>query len=158
MYPNSSAELNKETETQVFFFTTAFYPLDNYSAHTINIWHKTFPTAEHAYQWKKFESEEEIAERIYHAQSPEIAKQIADENKNMIEKRWYDIKRRVMKEILIAKMLQHNDVREALQRSSGRELIENSPVDSYWGCGKDGNGRNEVGKIWMEIRKSEGII
>ncbi|MFA6524713.1 MAG: NADAR family protein [Patescibacteria group bacterium] len=158
MYPSSSAGLNRETDEQVFFFTTAFYPLDNYSAHSINIWNKTFPTAEHAYHWKKFELEEDISEKIYHAQSPEIAKQIAGENKNIIEKRWHDIKRSVMKEILTAKMRQHNDVREVLQRSSGRELIENSPVDSYWGCGKDGNGRNEVGKIWMEIRKDEGII
>jgi len=30
--------------------------------------------------------------------------------------------------------------------------MENSPTDYYWGCGKDGTGRNELGKILMKIR------
>ena len=34
-----------------------------------------------------------------------------------------------------------------------REIIENSPVNSFWGNGPDDNGQNMVGKIWMEIRK-----
>jgi hypothetical protein len=155
MYPKSSAGLNRETETQVFFFTAAFYPLDNYSAHMVNVWQKTFPTAEHAYHWKKFEHELKIANSIYIATSPEIAKQIADENKPRINDNWHSIKRDIMKEILTAKAEQHDDVREALRRTSGREIIENSPVDYFWGIGKDGNGRNEIGKIWMEIRDYE---
>jgi ribA/ribD-fused uncharacterized protein len=158
MYPNSSKNLNRETKKQIFFFTSAFYPLDNYSAHSINIWNKTFPTAEHAYHWKKFVHEMDIAEKIYLAPSPEVAKQVADKNKSKMSADWHDIKRDVMKEILKAKTAQHKDVREVLHRTSGREIIENSPVDSFWGSGKDGNGRNEIGKIWMEIRKDERIV
>lgn len=54
MYPKSNKDLNKETDSAVYFFTPAFHPLDNFSAHVINIWGKEFPTAEHAFQWKKF--------------------------------------------------------------------------------------------------------
>jgi predicted NAD-dependent protein-ADP-ribosyltransferase YbiA (DUF1768 family) len=32
------------------------------------------------------------------------------------------------------------------------EIIENSPIDSYWGCGADGQGKNMLGKILMETR------
>lgn len=157
MYPNSSAELNSETEKQIFFFTPAFHPLDNYSAHVVDIWDRRFPTAEHAYHWKKFEHNQLIADDIFSAISPEMAKQIAEQNKSSLSNSWHDMKRDIMKEILIAKTIQHDDVRGALRRTSGREIIENSPVDSYWGIGPDKNGHNEIGKIWMEIRKDQGL-
>lgn len=38
MYPSPTLNLNRETEDTVYFFTSAFYPLDNYSAHQISIW------------------------------------------------------------------------------------------------------------------------
>jgi predicted NAD-dependent protein-ADP-ribosyltransferase YbiA (DUF1768 family) len=91
MYPDSSEGLNKETSDAVYFFTPAFHVLDSFSAHTIRLWGKTFPTAEHEYQWKK---------------------------------------------------------------TGKRNIIENSPVDSFWGCGPDGNGQNMIGKIWMETRNA----
>jgi ribA/ribD-fused uncharacterized protein len=38
--------------------------------------------------------------------------------------------------------------------STGNQLIvENSPVDYYWGCGADGSGKNMLGKILMEVRE-----
>jgi predicted NAD-dependent protein-ADP-ribosyltransferase YbiA (DUF1768 family) len=33
------------------------------------------------------------------------------------------------------------------------ELIEDSPVDYYWGCGADGSGKNMLGKLLMELRE-----
>jgi hypothetical protein len=153
MYPISSEGLNKETDKGVFFFTTSFYPLDNFSAHVIEIWGQVFPTAEHAYHWKKFSQNPEVSRQILAARSPEAAKRIADEHKDEIPKGWHDQKVEVMKEIFRAKAGQHEDVREALQRSGNREIIENSPVDSFWGSGPDKNGQNVIGKIWMEIKK-----
>jgi N-glycosidase YbiA len=66
---------------------------------------------------------------------------------------WDQIKRTVMKECCLAKFLQHADLRKQLMETGTEELIEDSPVDSWWGCGKDGNGRNELGQILMEIRE-----
>lgn len=152
MYPPSSKGLNRETKQEVFFFTPAFHPLDNFSAHAIEIWRKIFPTAEHAYHWKKFERSPEISKHIFAARSPEAAKRIADKHLDKIAEAWHDEKINVMKEILRAKAKQHEDVQDALRRSGGRKIIENSPVDAFWGAGPDNKGKNMVGKIWMEIR------
>ena len=35
---------------------------------------------------------------------------------------------------------------------SDEEIIENAPHDFYWGCGRDGTGRNMLGRILMEVR------
>ncbi len=33
-----------------------------------------------------------------------------------------------------------------------RELIESSPIDSFWGWGPNKDGQNHLGKIWMKLR------
>ncbi len=155
MYPNSSQGLNKETDEAVYFFTPAFYPLDNFSAHKVKIWNKEFPTAEHAFQWKKFcESDPGLADKILEAGSPEKALNLAHANIDKQPKNWADIKVEVMKKILSAKVEQHEDVRQVLDKTSNRDIIENSPVDDFWGCGPKGDGKNMLGNIWMEIRNT----
>jgi len=32
-------------------------------------------------------------------------------------------------------------------------LIENNPLDPYWGTGPDGKGKNMTGKLLMELRE-----
>ena len=66
---------------------------------------------------------------------------------------WDEAKYQVMKEVCVAKFLQHADLRKQLMDTGDQELIEDSPVDYYWGCGKDGTGKNMLGKILMEIRE-----
>lgn len=147
--------MNKETEEAIYFFTPAFHPLDNFSAHMISLWGKKFPTAEHAYQWKKFSaSNPAIAQQILAASSPHRVKEISDQHQDEVLPLWHKKKVAIMKEILQAKANQHEDVREALKRTGTRTIIENSPVDNFWGAGPNGKGENWVGKIWMEIRES----
>ncbi|MGC1396759.1 MAG: NADAR domain-containing protein [Coleofasciculaceae cyanobacterium] len=31
-------------------------------------------------------------------------------------------------------------------------MVENAPSDYYWGCGKDGSGKNMLGQILEEVR------
>ena len=153
MYPASSNGLNKETENTVYFFTTAFHPLDNFSAHSIRLWGKDFPTAEHAFQWKKFSTNHpDIAAAILSAKSPHLVKEISNANKDKQPETWHKDKVGVMEEILRAKTEQHEDVQETLRKTGSRKIIENSPVDSFWGIGAEGNGKNVVGEIWMKIR------
>jgi N-glycosidase YbiA len=153
MYPHTSANLNKETETAVYFFTPAFHVFDNFSAHVVEIWGVTFPTAEHAYQWKKFHSSNpDVSEKILIAKSPEKVKQISHAYESQVSQKWHDEKVSVMKEILHAKLTQHSDVLERLRATGDRLIAENSPVDSFWGVGEDGDGENMVGKIWMSLR------
>ena len=200
MYPVSSEGLNKETKKAVYFYTPSFDALNNFSAHRIEIWDVRFPTAEHAYQWKKFyyppeESEEDsavadnqprtnggrervrighpsagearahltvgagvreirnaIAKQILEVGSPEEAQQIAHKHKLLMPKDWHKRKVAVMEAILRAKLAKHETVRDALKRSGNRTIIENSPTDGFWGCGKDGNGKNMMGALWMKLR------
>ncbi len=153
MYPISSNNLNYETDTEVYFFTTAFHPLDNFSAHEIRIWDTTFPTVEHAFQWKKFSaSHPKIAEEILVASSPDAVKKISDTNKHLQPSTWKEEKVSAMEQILNAKADQHEDVKEVLKKTGTRTIIENSPVDNFWGIGPEGEGKNMVGKIWMSIR------
>jgi len=154
MYPASSEGLNRETREAVYFFTTAFAPLDNFSAHVVCVWGLAFPTSEHAYQWKKyFSTYPEVATEILAAPSPHAAKGIAERNKSKVVQSWFSARVAVMEEVLRAKVAQHEDVREALKRTGKRIIIENSPVDNFWGAGPDGKGENMVGKIWMKIRE-----
>jgi ribA/ribD-fused uncharacterized protein len=153
MYPASSNGLNKETNDAVYFFTPAFYPLDSFSAHTIDLWGIQFPTAEHAYHWKKFaENHPNIAGKILAAKSPQAAKDVADKNKLNLPVSWHDKKVAVMEEIFRAKAEQHSDVREILKKTGNRKIIENSPVDAFWGAGPNEDGKNVIGQLWMKIR------
>jgi hypothetical protein len=36
--------------------------------------------------------------------------------------------------------------------SGTREIIENSPWNTFWGVGKDGQGENTMGRVWMLVR------
>lgn len=65
---------------------------------------------------------------------------------------WDKVKDQVMYECCLAKYLQHHDLRTQLLATGDEELVEDSPVDSYWGCGKDGSGKNMLGKVLMRIR------
>lgn len=50
-------------------------------------------------------------------------------------------------------MPQHPELKRKLLATGDAQLIENSPVDSFYGCGEDGTGQNELGKIWMRHRR-----
>ncbi len=152
MYPSSDQLLNYEDNHTVAFFTAPFEPFDNFSAHTINIWGKEFKTAEHTYQWKKFsETDPDIAERIAVAGSPWLVKRISHANSNRLA-HWDAIKVQIMKEIIVAKVAQHEDLREMLLQTGNKTIVKNSPIDSFWGIGSDGKGKNMMGEIFMEVR------
>lgn len=153
MYPVSSNGLNRETDDAVYFFTPAFHALDNFSAHAVEIYDHIFPTVEHAFQWKKFEHEPQIALEIFGARSPEAVKKVSARFKDKILSSWHTSKLKVMEEICRAKLMQHEDVQEILLKTENRRILENSPVDSFWGIGPNNSGENNIGKIWMKLRE-----
>lgn len=156
MYPTSSEGLNKETGDAVYFFTPAFDALNPFSAHRISIWSHEFSTVEHAFQWKKFSQvRPDVAEKILGAGSPHAAKEIANAHKADIPSSWHEEKVVVMESLFRAKVEQHPDVREQLQLTGNRQIVESSPVDRFWGIGPKQDGQNMVGKIWMKIREAK---
>jgi len=145
-------DFNKETDEAVFFYTPLHYSLDNFSAFRITIWNKDFATSEHAYQWKKFhEKYPDIAQEIFDAPSPNQVKNISDQHKDKVPESFVQNKQEIMKEILLAKIDQHEKVRRVLIETGSKTIVENSPTDMYWGIA-DGTGENVLGKIWMDIR------
>jgi len=48
---------------------------------------------------------------------------------------------------------QNEDVKKALLETGKKYLVENTKDDYYWGCGSDGNGKNQLGKTLMIVRE-----
>ncbi len=135
------------------FYEDEYYMLSNLSAHAVEYGGLLFPTAEHAYQASKFNGKD-VVEKIKNAKSPLLAKAIAKENLGTRAEKpnWKENKVTTMEGILKAKLEQHDEVRDALLSTGSNEIVENSPTDSFWGCGTDGKGESHLGKIWMKLR------
>lgn len=124
--------------------------LNNFDTHPIYVFDRKWDSVEHAYQAQKtFNSEEYDA--IWKAKTPRIARDLGQ----VVTMRsdWNDIKYSVMKECVLAKFTQHSHLQEQLLATGDEVLIEDSPIDWYWGCGADGTGKNKLGMILMEVRK-----
>lgn len=150
-----------DTDDRVCFSEQEFYPLSNFSAFAITWRGYRFDTSEHAYHWDKFPpdgyqrllgEESAIAHRIRLSTSAHEAFKLAEREARFRRPDWDDVKVSVMRDILRAKVEQHEYVRRKLSETGDRELVENSWRDSFWGWGEDRNGLNMLGKLWMEIR------
>ncbi len=73
--------------------------------------------------------------------------------KHPIRGDWEQVKEDIMRRALSQKFTEHGDLRQLLLGTGDEEIIENSPTDYYWGCGKDGTGKNRLGQILMEVRE-----
>lgn len=89
--------------------------------------------------------------QIWEADTPRKARDLGQ--KVTMRSNWDKVKDQVMYECVLAKFLQHSDLRRELMKTDPEVLIEDSPVDSYWGCGKDGTGKNMLGLTLMRVRQ-----
>jgi ribA/ribD-fused uncharacterized protein len=145
-----------DTDTQVFFYEQDFYVLSNFSAFNLQWSGLTFPTSEHCYHWLKFnrpgDDQHDVRASIRLAPSAHEAFKIAERNKAHRREDWDEVKVELMRDILRAKVAQHEYVRRKLLATGDRELIEDSWRDDYWGWGPNRDGKNMLGKLWMEVR------
>jgi ribA/ribD-fused uncharacterized protein len=142
-----------DTAERVCFYEQEFYVLSNFSAFELEWKGKTFQTSEHAYHYEKFDPDSVPALRIaYGAPSAHEALQLARLYQAQVAPGWADIKVDVMRDILRAKLRQHEYVRRKLIQTGSRELVENSWRDDFWGWGPNRDGKNMLGKLWMQIR------
>ena len=107
-------------------------------------------TVEHYFQAQKFENPEH-REKIRNAHSPKQAKDLGQSRAIPIRGDWEQVKEQIMKHALSLKFT-NPKMKELLLSTKKRELIENSPYDCDWGCGRDGGGKNRLGKLLMEVR------
>jgi len=142
----------KYTATTVPFYSTRgpYGCFSNFSRHPVTIDKVVFQSSEHFYQSKKVRDQVE-ARHIARASTPTEAKKRGSECK--LREDWDQIKEDVMREVLRAKFTQHSDIRGVLIGTGTKRLVEASPTDAYWGEGKDGNGKNRLGELLMELRQ-----
>lgn len=145
-----------DTDERVCFYEQEFYPLSNFSAFRLHWRGLDYDTSEHVYHFEKFSWDGDaggpIRNLIRQARSAHEAFKIAVRNAHRRRPDWDAVKVDIMREILRAKVEQHEYVRRKLEQTGDRELVENSWRDGFWGWGSDGKGLNQLGKLWMEIR------
>ena len=114
---------------------------------------RVLPTGEHAYQYGKF-VDKAVAEWAMTAPKPHLIAVLAH---NIfawdIVPGWAAMKVDRMKAVVTAKFQQHGDLLHKLLDTHEALLVENSKMDSFWGLGKKGNGKNMLGRILMDVRK-----
>jgi len=141
-----------DTDNQIFFYEQDFYIFSNFSAFRLQMSGEDFDTSEAAYHWHRFHMHPGIQRSIRLAPSAHEAFKIAQENKPVQDAGWDDRKVGIMKLILLAKVNQHEYVSRKLLATGNRELIEDSWRDDFWGWGPNKDGKNMLGKLWMEVR------
>lgn len=151
--PDNIMKLTLDTDTQIFFYEQDFYVLSNFSAFNVDIFGRRFQTAEHAYHWRKFAGAyPTIAHAIENSTSAHNAFKLAEQHKDKLPQNWNAVRLSFMREILREKVKQHEYVRRKLLATGNKEMIENSWRDDFWGWGQNRDGKNMLGKLWMEIR------
>lgn len=144
------------SEGPIYFYESdkPYYEFTNFSNHPIEYHGLIYPTAEHLFQAFKFmETDPALAEHIRMLPTGRMAQQEARRQAHRQRADWLEVNVAMMDKVLRKKFLQHRSLRHMLRDTGSRELIENSPIDRFWGIGNDGRGRNELGKALMRLRE-----
>jgi ribA/ribD-fused uncharacterized protein len=136
-----------QTEIKGFFGYFRF--LSNFAESPIEIDGHVYPTVEHYYQSQK-SSEENVRRWIREAETPAIAKKRG--NQVVLRPDWKTIRIGVMCKGVEAKFRQNTDLQAKLLVTDPAYLEEtNYWNDDFWGvC--NGNGKNHLGLILMNVR------
>jgi len=127
----------------------------NFSPHSIYLKSRLWPTTEHYYQAQKFVGTEHefLVFAILQAPTPEAAAAIGRNPKHAVRSDWQQVKKPVMRAAVLTKFLTHLDIQAILLATNDQLIVENSPTDTFWGCGLDGTGENQLGKVLMSVRQ-----
>lgn len=127
----------------------------NFSLHSIDLQGQTWPTSEHYYQAQKYQGtpHQALCEEIRQTSTPEAAAAIGRNPLYAEQDNWDVIKPEIMYAAVRVKFLTHPTIQAELLSTGDERIVENSPLDSYWGCGADGKGHNQLGKILMQVRQ-----
>ena len=133
------------------YFRGGGSPLSNFFEAPLSIWNMTFPSSEHAFQYRKSIAlgENSAGSNILHAKSPLDAKRIGDTLTPNAQ--WNDTRQGIMYEILKTKARQCPHFHQQLKDSQERPLVENT-ANPFWGRGQHGQGLNMLGRLLMMLR------
>lgn len=138
----------------VGFYEREFYVFSNFSPFIVEWKGRLWQTSEHAYQASKFfDTDKGIVEQIFNSRSAYEAMKLAQAHKDKAPADWNARKAAVMEDICRHKLQQHPYIQKKLLETGELDMVEDSPKDDFWGWGPNKDGRNELGKVWMRLRK-----
>ena len=114
-------------------------------------------TTEHYFQAQKFnlpgEDYQSYFAEVRDAENPLKAKKLGGKKSKMkCRADWEAVKMGIMYDCVLQKFKQNESLRQMLLSTGKAALIENSPWDSFWGCGKKKDGLNHLGRILERVR------
>jgi ribA/ribD-fused uncharacterized protein len=144
----------KSQQTVIQFYGTGdeYGCFSNFAHYPIKLMGRSWPTNEHYFQAQKFPGTA-YEDEIRKSKSPANAKKMGRTRKYRLRKDWEQVKDGIMREAVLAKFTQHEDIRAILLATGDAVLVEHTRSDDYWGDGGDGHGKNKLGKILMSVRQ-----
>jgi hypothetical protein len=124
----------------------------NFSPHGFVLDELYWSTSEHYFQAQKFIGTPYL-EKLRLVKTPKEAANMGRQRTLPLRPDWEDVKDNIMRKAVFSKFSTNKDIQEILLSTGNEELVENSPIDYYWGCGADGSGKNMLGIVLMEVRQ-----
>jgi hypothetical protein len=143
-------EMEMNREIRFYRVRDPYGAFSNFSADMLMLDGVDWPTVEHYYQAMKHD-DPEFREQIRACHSPKDAKNLA--RTRPMREMWNDDRIGVMRTALRAKFSQHAVLKLMLLLTGDAILVDESPWDSFWGCGSDGFGKNMLGLMLMDLRQ-----
>lgn len=126
--------------------------LSTFSPHSFVLEERQWLSAEHYYQTSKFAGRD-YAEKVAVATDAAAAHRLGNVWFKRKRADFKLVRRVLMTRALFSKAQQNPDVAEFLLDTGDHLLIETSAYDHFWGLGRDQRGQNQLGKIWMDVRR-----
>ncbi|GAB4536126.1 MAG: NADAR family protein [Pleurocapsa sp.] len=141
----------------IYFYSAREHPygcFSNFSRHGFQLDGYWWITSEHYFQAQKFLSTD-LAwfEKIQQVKNPKDAANMGRSRQHPLRSDWEEVKDDIMRKAVLCKFQTHDELKKILLATGDEFIVENAPGDYYWGCGKDGTGKNKLGQILMETRE-----
>mmetsp|Transcript_3636 Transcript_3636/g.5374 ORF Transcript_3636/g.5374 Transcript_3636/m.5374 type:complete len:177 (-) Transcript_3636:10-540(-) len=149
---NPPTYCTKKSPIQFYGKKLNYFEFSNFYLSPIVVNGKSWKTTEHYFQAAKFPNHK-AAGLIRKATTPSKAASLGRSREYPLRMDWEQVKDRIMYDAVYAKFTQHDDLKKVLLGTGNRHIIEASPRDAYWGWGKDGKGKNQLGITLMQVRE-----
>ena len=139
--------------TTVYFYgqTDPYSEFSNFAPYGIEMDGQWWPSVEHYFQAQKFH-DRAYQEKIRKANRPKDAKALGMTRQFPLRPDWEEVKETIMYEAVSKKFQTHGKLRDMLIATGRANIVENAPMDYFWGGGEDGSGLNKLGQILMRVR------
>ncbi len=113
-----------------------------------------YASTEHYFQSEKFRGTDESYRRHVLSRPDPKSAAAAGRNRNKpIRSRWGSLRIPVMQVALWLKFTQNPGLQRRLLETAPYQLVEDSPMDAYWGWGADRRGENQLGRCLEALRE-----